>query len=424
MAAPVIQVSNLSKSYRIGLPEKQVTTLRASITQFLTRPFQYFQQVIREPLPEEIIWALKGISFEVQQGEIIGVIGRNGAGKSTLLKILSRITEPTRGYVDIRGRVGSLLEVGTGFNPELTGRENIYLNGTILGMKKKEIDRKLDEIIDFSGVEKFIDTPVKRYSSGMGVRLAFAVAAHLEPEILILDEVLAVGDDAFQKKCIGKIKDITTGQGRTVLFVSHGMATVIRLTERCIYLKDGQIMADGKSQQIIEEYLKEHKSDGMSRDLTGVKRDWTVAGELPKWQITQVQIVVPQEILVANQPITVEMEYLSRSYLEDVVIGMGIANIFGTRLISCRSEDIGLTVTSKMGERGKVTMQIHAPYLSAGRYILQVGAHNGTSHLLDYVGEALEFEVVKDPKDVWAMERPNLGLRLPSTWQIEKSCIV
>jgi lipopolysaccharide transport system ATP-binding protein len=220
-----IRVDNLGKRYRIGARQKQPNTLRERIENLVASPFDYLRSTLRGPSEEEILWALKDVSFEIQQGDVVGIIGRNGAGKSTLLKILSRITEPTSGRAEVNGRVGSLLEVGTGFHPELTGRENIYLNGAILGMRKAEIDRQFDEIVDFAEIEKFIDTPVKRYSSGMYVRLAFAVAAHLEPEILLVDEVLAVGDAAFQKKCLGKIGDVAR-EGRTVLFVSHNMAAI------------------------------------------------------------------------------------------------------------------------------------------------------------------------------------------------------
>jgi lipopolysaccharide transport system ATP-binding protein len=208
MSDTVIRVENLGKRYRIGLREKAPKTLRQAMTRLVGAPFKYLRTVLREPTPEEVIWALRDVSFEVKQGEVVGIIGRNGAGKSTLLKILSQITEPTCGYAEIRGRVGSLLEVGTGFHPDLTGRENTYLNGTIMGMTKREIDRRFDEIVAFAEVEKFIDTPVRFYSSGMYTRLAFAVAAHLQPEILIVDEVLAVGDISFQKKCLGKMEDI------------------------------------------------------------------------------------------------------------------------------------------------------------------------------------------------------------------------
>lgn len=222
---------------------------------------------------EEEFWALKDVSFELRRGERVGIIGRNGAGKSTLLKILSRITEPTTGRVEIRGRVASLLEVGTGFHPELTGRENIYLNGAILGMTRREIRSKFDEIVDFAEVEKFLDTPVKRYSSGMYVRLAFAVAAHLEPEILVGDEVLAVGDASFQEKCLGKIEDVADREGRTVLFVSHQMAAISKLCERCLLLKTGLLTKSGKTQEVINEYSQDDGDRSIfPSDLKGLKR--------------------------------------------------------------------------------------------------------------------------------------------------------
>ena len=251
-----IRVENLGKRYRIGAREKQANTLHESLQNLLASPFDYLRNTLQGPSEEEIIWALKDVSFEVRHGEVVGIIGRNGAGKSTLLKILSCITEPTEGRAEVYGRIGSLLEVGTGFHPELTGRENIYLNGAILGMSRADIKRKFDEIIDFSGVEKFIDTSVKRYSSGMCVRLAFAVAAHLDPEILLVDEVLAVGDAAFQKKCLGKMRDVTK-EGRTVLFVSHNMGAVGNLCSRAILLDHGQVKLDGKSRQVVDEYIGE-----------------------------------------------------------------------------------------------------------------------------------------------------------------------
>lgn len=258
MSDAAIRVEGLSKLYRIGRRERY-RALRDTLTDVLYAPFRVLRSTLNGCPPsvnghEDTIWALKDVSFEIKQGEVVGVIGRNGAGKSTLLKILSRITEPTEGYAEIRGRVGSLLEVGTGFHPELTGRENIYLNGAILGMKKAEIERKFDEIVAFAEVEKFIDTPVKHYSSGMYVRLAFAVAAHLEPEILLVDEVLAVGDAAFQKKCLGKMGDVAK-EGRTVLFVSHNMAAMSGLCSAAMWLADGTVRARGTTAELTQKYL-------------------------------------------------------------------------------------------------------------------------------------------------------------------------
>ncbi|RMH76540.1 MAG: ABC transporter ATP-binding protein, partial [Cyanobacteria bacterium J007] len=259
MSDPIIQVENLGKKYIIGhQKQERYTALRdviangaKSVGQKLLTPMG---KKVSDPTVEEF-WALKDVSFEIKRGEAVGIIGRNGAGKSTLLKILSRITEPTTGRILLQGRVASLLEVGTGFHPELTGRENIYLNGAILGMSKIEIKKKFDEIVAFAEVEKFLDTPVKRYSSGMYVRLAFAVAAHLEPEILVVDEVLAVGDAAFQKKCLGKMGDVAENEGRTVLFVSHNMGTVNSICQKAILLNQGTIAKIGETSGVTEAYI-------------------------------------------------------------------------------------------------------------------------------------------------------------------------
>ena len=246
MSESVISVNKLSKSYRIERMGARNDGLRHLIENAVRRPFGVLRGALRDGgSSKSLFWALKDLDLEIAPGEMVGIIGRNGAGKSTLLKLLSRITEPTSGSIRMRGRVASLLEVGTGFHPELTGRENIFLNGAILGMSRREIVSRFDEIVEFSEVEKFLDTPVKRYSSGMYVRLAFAVAAHLEPEILIVDEVLAVGDAEFQKKCVGKMEDASTREGRTVLLVSHQMPTIQNLCTRCVLMDQGQIIADG-----------------------------------------------------------------------------------------------------------------------------------------------------------------------------------
>lgn len=267
---PVIRVENLSKQYQLG----ELGT--GTVSHDLNR---WWHKVRGKPDPylkigetndrsqkgqSDLVWALKDINFEVQQGEVLGIIGKNGAGKSTLLKILSRITGPTTGRVQVKGRIASLLEVGTGFHPELTGRENIYLNGTILGMRKREVDRKLDEIVDFAGVARYLDTPVKRYSSGMMVRLGFAVAAHLEPEILIVDEVLAVGDAEFQKKALGKMKEVSSGEGRTVLFVSHNIQAISTLCDRALLVQNGKIIFQGETARVVNEYLFSKNKEGIS----------------------------------------------------------------------------------------------------------------------------------------------------------------
>lgn len=269
MSETVIVAENLSKRYLIGTAEQRHETLAGTLAGALTAPFRNARNLRRLDVARvagdspDTLCALDDVSFEVERGEVVGVIGRNGAGKSTLLKILSRITEPTSGRIGIKGRISSLLEVGTGFHPELTGRDNVYMNGTLLGMTKREIDRKFDEIVGFSGVERFLDTPVKRYSSGMQVRLAFAVAAHLDPETLIVDEVLAVGDYEFQQKCLGKLNEVARGgDGRTVLFVSHNMGTVRSLCSRCLYLEAGRLVADGPTEEVIDAYEQHRVGDG------------------------------------------------------------------------------------------------------------------------------------------------------------------
>jgi lipopolysaccharide transport system ATP-binding protein len=293
-----IKVENISKLYRIGMKQEMRDSFASTIFDVIKSPWKNYRKYrslykfddIRldqiqksKDLPSDIILPVNDVSFSVRQGEVLGIIGKNGAGKSTLLKILCRITDPTSGFAEIRGRVSSLLEVGTGFHRELTGRENTYLNGTILGMTKKEVDRKFDEIVAFSGVEKFIDTPVKRYSSGMMVRLAFSVAAHLEPEILIVDEVLAVGDADFQKKCLDKMENVGQ-QGRTVLFVSHNMPAVTRLCSRTILLNHGKIIDDGPSAKVVKKYLT--TDAGVS-----AARDWSNVSTAPTGKFTRILAV-------------------------------------------------------------------------------------------------------------------------------------
>jgi lipopolysaccharide transport system ATP-binding protein len=266
MTNVAICAKGLSKRYRIGARQKTYKTLRDAIIEGVKLPLYRLNIIQNGKTPPELnfIWALNDISFEIQKGEAVGIIGRNGAGKSTLLKLLARITRPTRGRAEVRGRVGSLLEVGTGFHPELTGRENIYLNGAILGMHRKEIDRKFDEIVEFSEIDRLLDTPVKFYSSGMYMRLAFSVAAHLEPEILLVDEVLAVGDLTFQKKCLGKMQDVA-GQGRTVLFVSHNIPAITRLCSKAILLDKGQLIAQGTAVDVVTTYMRRGLEGGTVR---------------------------------------------------------------------------------------------------------------------------------------------------------------
>ncbi|MCK5449060.1 MAG: ATP-binding cassette domain-containing protein, partial [Gemmatimonadetes bacterium] len=313
MRDTAVRVSGLSKQYHIGAVRERFPTLRDQLSDALIAPFRRASKLLRGQATgaaelDETIWALEDISFEVGRGEVVGIIGHNGAGKSTLLKILSRITEPTTGYAEIHGRVGSLLEVGTGFHPELTGRENIYLNGAILGMRRAEIVRKFDEIVAFAEVERFIETPVKHYSTGMHLRLAFAVAAHLEPDILVIDEVLAVGDAAFQRKCLNKMEDVSE-HGRTILFVSHNMAAVTRLCERTLLLNHGHLIADGPSHEVVGAYL--HTGMG-----TTAVREWSDLELAPGGDIARLRAVRIRtstgdisEAVDIRQAVGLEMEY-------------------------------------------------------------------------------------------------------------------
>jgi lipopolysaccharide transport system ATP-binding protein len=313
MSDIAIKVENLSKQYHIGKQQDKYGTLRDTLVDVFTAPFRRAGKLLRGQATgaaelDEIIWALDKVSLEVKRGEVVGLIGRNGAGKSTLLKILSRITEPTTGTADIYGRVGSLLEVGTGFHQELTGRENIYLNGAILGMTRAEIERKYDEIVAFSEVEKFIDTPVKHYSSGMAMRLAFAVAAHLEPEILLVDEVLAVGDARFQKKCLNKMQDVGQ-QGRTVVFVSHRMAAITHLCDRAILLDGGKVLEDGPSDRVVATYL----SSGLG---TTAAREWPDLSSAPGGEVVRLRAVRVRvddgqitDTVDIRRPVALEVEY-------------------------------------------------------------------------------------------------------------------
>ncbi|MBC2709791.1 MAG: ABC transporter ATP-binding protein [Desulfosarcina sp.] len=318
-----IEVENISKIYRIGTKDELQDNLAQTVFGFFKNPIKNYRKYRSlykfddaelytsnqsDEASSDIIWAVKDVSFDVKKGELIGIIGRNGAGKSTLLKILCRITDPTKGHARIRGRISSLLEVGTGFHNELTGRENVYLNGTILGMTKVEIKRKFDEIVHFSGIEKFIDTPVKRYSSGMKVRLAFSVAAHLEPEILIIDEVLAVGDADFQKKCLNKMEDVGQ-QGRTVIFVSHNLPAVCRLCERVILLDRGGLVEDGSPAQVVSRYLNSDFGTSASREW--IDPTTAPAGDIARLNAVRLQADDGQirDTIDIRRSFTVEMEY-------------------------------------------------------------------------------------------------------------------
>jgi lipopolysaccharide transport system ATP-binding protein len=392
MANTVIRVENLSKLYRIGASRKRHDDLRdllAGAAKRLMRPGN------RAAQREDTIWAIKDVSFEVKQGEVVGIIGRNGAGKSTLLKVLARITEPTEGCIEITGRVGSLLEVGTGFHPELTGRENIYLNGAVLGMKKKEIDRKFDEIVDFAEVNKFIDTPVKRYSSGMYVRLAFAVAAHLDPEILFVDEVLAVGDAAFQKKCLARMGDIAEKGGRTVLFVSHNMEAVASLCTHGLFLSAGSLLHAGDAGETISFYENVVAKDEPSVDTCsrrGGSGGITIASVwLTNEKNEKTHTITPHEQIYLNLEALVSEEYRKN---KAIVVGFGVDSLRGGRLLTCVSSWVDTAIIANR-ERFVVRCVLPSLPLVPQRYLVSASvSYNNDTH--DYVEHCAYLEIVEN----------------------------
>jgi len=375
-----IHVENLSKRYKIGARQKRYDTLRDQIADFRFSIFDRGMYIfnrkseIENRKSDDTFWALKDVSFEVKRGEVVGIIGRNGAGKSTLLKILSRITKPTSGRARIYGRVGSLLEVGTGFHGELTGRENIYLSGAILGMRKREIDRKFDEIVAFAEIEKFIDTPVKRYSSGMYVRLAFAVAAHLEPEILLVDEVLAVGDAAFQKKCLGKMGDVAK-EGRTVLFVSHNMGAVRQLCDRAIRMDAGHVVADDDVETVIAKYMA-WASQGFVQ--TGIESEYLKIEQV----ILRDEGGNPKNVFSPGESVIVEIQFFAKCLIKKPNFWIGISSQFGPLFGASMLLD-GHNPETIQGE-GRLVCVFRKPLLLPQTYTVRVGvrANDGTRLLV------------------------------------------
>jgi lipopolysaccharide transport system ATP-binding protein len=427
MSEIAIRCEGLSKRYRLGQQERY-KALRDVIADAAAAPFRLIRSAMsngngsssQNPQSEirNSFWALQDVSFEVKRGEVVGIIGRNGAGKSTLLKILSRITKPTKGHAEIHGRVGSLLEVGTGFHPELTGRENIYLNAAILGMRKSEVEQKFDEIVAFAEVEKFIETPVKRYSSGMYVRLAFAVAAHMETEVLLVDEVLAVGDAAFQKKCIGKMGDVAK-EGRTVLFVSHNMTAVQALCPRGVLLDGGHVTLDGDCARIIEDYLTRsakttaavtdlsthpNRHQGCQRILSAV-RIMNSAGEL-------------SSRLYPGDELILEIDLDSPFAINEPTLGVGVDNALGARIFSLMTY---FSDSSWPKLEGLTTVRCTVPAVSLvpGRYLMSLSAGDTYNQLMDAIPHAASFTI--EPNDYFGSGRlptPDLGVLLArSRWE-------
>jgi lipopolysaccharide transport system ATP-binding protein len=403
----VIRAERLAKKYRIRHHRQaRYNTLRDTLAEAARSLFHHREQALTgQPQPHakrEDFWALREVSFEVRPGDKLGIIGRNGAGKTTLLKILSRITEPSEGRVEIRGRVASLLEVGTGFHPELTGRENIFLNGAILGMRRREIGRKFDEIVAFAEVEQFLDTPVKFYSSGMYVRLAFAVAAHLEPEILLIDEVLAVGDAAFQKKCLGKMEDVAR-EGRTLLFVSHNMNAIVTLCNRCIMVQDGKIVHDGNTAEVTSSYhssfisLAESSADLMKVDRYGSGR--------AKFTSIKISPLSPdnsvQQNMVKGKDLKIELRIRAYANIREANVAVIVYDAMGYRLIDANTALQGDFLTLEKGREACVEFRLYNLLLKPGKYLLGVWLGQATfSEDIDGITYAASFSVEADPASI------------------------
>ena len=423
-----IDVQNVSKRYRIGEKQTDFTkdhlasaflrTLKAPVDNFRKyRSLYRFKDDEGSGSDSSVIWALKDISFKVQRGDVLGIVGRNGAGKSTLLKILSRITLPTKGRVEILGRVSSLLEVGTGFHPELSGRENIFLNGTILGMKKKEVVEKFDEIVHFSGVEKFLDTPVKRYSSGMKVRLAFSVAAHLEPEILLIDEVLAVGDAAFQSKCLGKMEDVAR-QGRTVLFVSHNMPAVANLCNRLIHLKSDHLIAYDDPQKGVFDYLQEVYAGGDSHgDVASTERS-----EGLKSVIKRVEFIDGDGDSVTTVPsggsLNIKIHYENEKPITRPYFGLFFETQMGVRIFWLQT-GLQKGLLPDMPATGSIVCRVPRLPVIPGIYYLTVGCGSGNDQM-DLIHKAVKLTVQEaDVFGTGKLPKPTQGMVLvDADWEV------
>lgn len=408
---PAIRVVGLSKQYRIGVAHRRSATLRDAIPHAFAAPARGLSRLLRRGSVSaggsDLIWALEDVSFDVGHGETIGIIGRNGAGKSTLLKILSRITKPTSGWAEINGRVGSLLEVGTGFHPELTGRDNIYLNGAILGMRRAEINRRFDEIVAFAEIEKFLDTPVKHYSSGMYVRLAFAVAAHLEPEILIVDEVLAVGDAAFQKKCLGKMGDAAM-LGRTVLFVSHNLSSIQTLCERVLVIQGGRVALDANAADAIAFYAANTELCGEVRRAPGQRSG--------RFSIDRACILRDGEVATTfrnSEQLSLRVECTASEPIQGGQVALEILTPTDVCLLTTTSQD--RTGTKPVLPRGQNVFECQLPLalLPAGRYRIQLSSSVPGFEILDIAQALLEFEVVDDSSPVLRLGQGRRGLILP-----------
>lgn len=410
MSEFAIRVENLGKQYKLGARIERYSTLRDSIARVFAHPLR---RARNKKSGVDSLWALRDVSLEIKHGEIVGIIGHNGAGKTTLLKILSRITEPTQGRAEIYGRVGSLLEVGTGFHPELTGRENIYLNGALLGMRKAEIDRKFDEIVDFAEVEKFLDTPVKRYSSGMYVRLAFAVAANLEPDILMVDEVLAVGDAAFQKKCLGKMDEVARG-GRTVLFVSHNLTSISSLTGKCILLNKGELEAFGATSGIIHKYMENLESSQTEILWTAPKPGNEIV-ELESCKIGEGKM----KNYTSDQDININIIFLAKKLVMGLRIGFDLISSEGVTIFRSYFDDLHKELKPVKPGRYSTTCLIPANILNQGTYYVTLRASVHGIVKICVLERLLNFSVINldGSNAVYGGNRPGI-LNMNLHWNI------
>lgn len=412
---PIIRVENISKQYRLGVQTRSNITLRESLVQTARAPFRALknQNSQAEARDKNSFWALKDVSFDVYPGEVVGIIGRNGAGKSTLLKILSRITEPTRGKIELFGRIGSLLEVGTGFHPELTGRENIFLNGAILGMRREEIAKKFDEIVEFAEIERFLDTPVKHYSSGMYVRLAFAVAAHLEPEILVVDEVLAVGDAEFQKKCLGKMDEVSK-TGKTVLFVSHQMGMLAQLCTSCILLKQGVKIEQGKSDKVIDSYLNQQSGSSSyhyDADKVRNKKAYIVYQKLTD------KLGKSVSEITNNNPIILETKVRIESFHHEMELSLSLQSRIKGRIFTV---NILLRDFMHSGEKEKVIkLEVPANLIVPNSYSWISSIHTPGVELVDVLLDECEFTIADVGTEFARYEGTDYGCVLLKDYKVE-----
>jgi len=424
-----ISVNNLSKQYKIGAAQQkfQYNMFRDVIVDTLMTPVRVIQALrgkgMRGTTATSMIWALDDVSFDLEEGKVLGIVGRNGAGKSTLLKILSRVTEPTKGTVSVRGRVGSLLEVGTGFHPELSGRENIYMNGAILGMKRAEIDKNFDEIVAFSEVGQFIDTPVKRYSSGMYLRLAFAVAAHLEPEILVVDEVLAVGDAEFQRKCLGKMNDVAQ-EGRTVLFVSHNMSAILRLTEEAIVLDKGKLLKRAPTPEAVDFYLSSGQAESGQR-IWGAE-DIPATSEPFKPVAVRIKDGSGNVVdtIRSIEPLTIEMEYQIHAPITGLRVGIYISTMRGEYIFTAFDTDDAKQYEqfgARQAGRYVSRCTVPADFFNEGRYSLGVNASSfGVQrYFMDENALSFNVDISGAPGTQWPELRQG-PVRPRFDWKIEK----